>query len=70
MHAKEAAQREARIEQKLNREEALGVSGSKSGRSMTVMRVQKSGRLYSLSQDSIKAGKLAARMLDRLEKAT
>ncbi len=72
MHAKEAAQKKARIERETQRrrEEASKVQLAKVEEtliSMTVMRVQKAG--YIVSGQDGKVGKLA-RMLDRLEKAT
>ena len=75
LHAKEAAQKEkARIERETQRrrEEASRVQARKSGRNIdkhdSDARAKKRGYIVS-GQDS-KAGKLAARMLDRLEKAT
>lgn len=75
LHAKEAAQKEkARIERETQRrrEEASRVQARKSGRTIdkhdSDAREKKQG--YIVSGQDGKAGKLAARMLDRLEKAT
>ena len=75
LHAKETAQKEkARIERETQRrrEEASRVQARKSGRNIdkhdSDARAKKRG--YIVSGQDGKAGKLAARMLDRLEKAT
>ena len=75
LHAKEAAQKEkARIERETQRrrEEASRVQARKSGRSIdkhdSDARAKKRG--YIVSGQDGKAGRLAVRMLDRLEKAT
>ena len=75
LHAKEAAQKEkARIERETQRrrEEASRVQARKSGRNIdkhdSDARAKKRGYIVT-GQDGT-AGKLAARMLDRLEKAT
>lgn len=75
LHAKEAAQKEkVRIERETQRrrEEASRVQARKSGRNIdkhdSDARAKKQG--YIVSGQDGKAGKLAARMLDRLEKAT
>lgn len=74
LHAKEAAQKEkARIERETQRrrEEASRVQARKSGRNIdkhdSDARAKKQG--YIVSGQDGKAGKLAARMLNRLEKA-
>lgn len=75
LHAKEAAQKEkARIEREAQRrrEEASRVQARKSGRNIdkhdSDARAKKRG--YIVSGQDGKAGRLAVRMLDRLEKAT
>lgn len=75
LHAKEAAQKEkARIERETQRrrEEASRVQARKSGRTIDKhdSDAREKKQVYIVSGQDGKAGKLAARMLDRLEKAT